>query len=72
MLTKREQRVIDAFIHCVEYGEFTEYYAVTLLEDDARYGWLTESAKEVFYEALRALRAAGEEPDNGPEITEEP
>lgn len=51
-MTKREDRVINAFINCVKSGEFSEYYAVTLIEDSARYGWLSESAKNVFYDAL--------------------
>ena len=51
-MTKREKRVIDAFITCVRTGEFTEEYAILLIEDSQRYGWLSDSAKEVFYEAL--------------------
>ena len=48
-LTKREQRVIKAFISCVEHGEYTMDYAILLIEDNQRYGWLSEEAKEVFY-----------------------
>lgn len=48
-MTKREQRVIRAFINCVKSGEYTLSYAILLLEDDERYGWLSEEAKEVFY-----------------------
>ena len=51
-LTKREQRVIRAFINCVVNGEYTLDYAVLLIEDQARYGWLSDAAKEVFYEAV--------------------
>lgn len=51
-LTKREQRVIKAFINCVKNGEYTLDYAVLLIEDQARYGWLSDAAKEVFYEAV--------------------
>lgn len=51
-MTKREQRVINAFIACVKSGEFTEEYAILLIEDTQRYGWLSEAAKEVFYNAL--------------------
>lgn len=51
-MTKREKRVIDAFITCVRTGEFTEEYAILLIEDAQRYGWLSDAAKEVFYEAL--------------------
>lgn len=51
-LTKREQRVIKAFINCVKNGEYTLDYAVLLIEDQARYGWLSDAAKEVFYAAV--------------------
>ena len=51
-LTKREQRVIRAFINCVRSGEYTLDYAILLIEDNARYGWLSEAAKDVFYEAV--------------------
>ena len=52
MMTKREHRVIQAFINCVAHGEFSADYAVTLIEDQQRYGWLTETAKEAFYAQL--------------------
>jgi len=51
-MTKREQRVINAFINCVMTGEYTLDYAILLLEDNQRYGWLSEEAKEVFYDAV--------------------
>ena len=48
-MTRREICVIHAFINCVRRGEFTLDYAITLIEDNQRYGWLSEEAKEVFY-----------------------
>lgn len=48
-MTKREERVINAFIECVKKGEFSLEYAITLIEDNNKYGYLTEEAKEVFY-----------------------
>ncbi len=48
-MNKREKRVINAFINCVKSGEYTLDYAITLIEDSERYGWLSEEAKEVFY-----------------------
>ena len=54
-LTKREQRVIKAFINCIKAGEYTEDYAITLIEDDARYGWMSNAAKETFYDELDKL-----------------
>lgn len=54
-LTKREQRVVKAFINCIKSGEFTDDYAITLIEDDARYGWMSNAAKEAFYDELDKL-----------------
>ena len=63
-MTKRETRVIHAFLNCVQSGEFTEDYAITLIEDSQRYGWLSVDAKENFYAALaqRAAQAAQNTP----------
>ena len=49
-MTKKEKRVIRAFINCVKDGDFTLDYATVLLEDAERYGWLSEEAKEEFYQ----------------------
>lgn len=48
-MTKREQRVINAFINCVKSGQYTFDYAVTLIENTEKYGYLTDEAKESFY-----------------------
>ncbi len=48
-MSKREKRVINAFINCVKSGEFTLDYATTLIEDGDKYGYLSEEAKEEFY-----------------------
>lgn len=61
-LTKREQRVIRAFINCVEHGEYTFDYACILIEDTSKYGWLSDEAKEVFYAHFEP-----EEPEEEPE-----
>lgn len=68
MLNRREKRVIQAFINCVRSGEYTLSYAIILLEDNARYGWLSEEAKDAFYEAVDP------EPEPEPEelVEEEP
>lgn len=65
-IKKRERRVIEAFINCVKTGEFTIEYAIVLLEDQSKYGWLSDEAKELFYEAI--------EPEEEPveETSEEP
>ena len=51
-MTKRETRVINAFLNCIKHGEYSEDYAITLIEDNQRYGWLSDTAKEYFYEQL--------------------
>lgn len=51
-MTRRESRVIKAFLNCIAHGEYTVDYAITLIEDNQRYGWLSENAKEYFYEEL--------------------
>lgn len=51
-MTKREKRVIEAFLNCIRHGEYTADYAITLIEDNQRYGWLSETAKGYFYEEL--------------------
>ena len=52
-LTKREQRASPAFTNCVRSGEFSEDYAVTLLEDDGRFGWMSEAGRDVLRGFLR-------------------
>lgn len=61
-MSKRETRVINAFINCVKHGEYTFDYACLLIEDNTRYGWLSDAAKEVFYAAFEEL----EEPEENP------
>ena len=51
-MSKKEQRVINAFINCVKSGEYSYDYAVTLINNTEAYGYLTEEAKEVFYKAF--------------------
>lgn len=62
-MSKREKRVINAFISCVEHGEYTFEYAVLLIEDTQRYGWLSEEAKEVFYSHFEPEEEEPEEPE---------
>lgn len=65
-MTKREQRVINAFLNCIAHGEYTEDYAIILIEDNQRYGWLSETAKDYFYEELDKLYPNPEdEEENG-------
>ncbi len=74
-MTARERRVVRAFEVCVERGEYTAEYAILLIEDRARFGWLSDGAKDAFYEWLDAweaslYRAEDEDEDHGAEIPE--
>lgn len=76
-LTKREQRVIKAFENCIMHGEITTDYAVMLIEDNARYGWMSNEAKEEIYEWISAYEEAKrieeeEEAKNQIPVEEEP
>ena len=51
-MNKREERVINAFINCVNKGEFIFDYAVVLIESNEKYGYLSNEAKETFYNAF--------------------
>ena len=53
----REERVLRAFMNCVERGEFSRDYALTLAEDDARYGWMGEDARAALRAALTEVLA---------------
>jgi len=66
MMTKRENRIINAFINCVKRNEYTFEYACILIEDTSKYGFLTEEAKEQFYTEFEV-----EEVEETEEITEE-
>ena len=61
-IKKRERRVIEAFINCVKTGEFTIEYAIVLLEDQSKYGWLSDAAKEYFYEQIEPTEETEETP----------
>lgn len=54
-MSKREIRVINAFINCVKNGEYTFDYACLLIEDNTKYGYLSEEAKETFYSAFEEI-----------------
>lgn len=62
----RAKRVINAFINCVKTGVYSEDYAITLIEDEGKYGYLSDSDKEMFYESLETEEEAEEAaPDDG-------
>lgn len=51
-MNKRAKRVINAFVNCVKNGVYAYEYAVTLIENNEKYGYLTESDKEEFYSSF--------------------
>ena len=60
-MNKRENRVINAFVNCVKTGEFSFNYAVTLIEDSTKYGYLSNEAKEVFYAECGEIELVAED-----------
>ena len=54
-MSKRETRVINAFINCVKNGEYSPDYACLLIEDNAKYGYLSNEAKEEFYSMFEEI-----------------
>lgn len=60
-MNKRESRVIQAFINCVRSGQYSFDYAVTLIENNEKYGYLTDEAKEIFYADFEAVEETTEE-----------
>ena len=63
-MTRREQRTINAFLNCIRKGEFTADYAIVLIEDTSKYGWMSDAAKDYFYEELDEMYP---EPETDPE-----
>jgi len=70
-MTSRETRTIKAFENCIMQGTYTADYAITLIEDDKRYGWLSVEAKDEFYAWLDAYEASLAEDEAVEEVVEE-
>ena len=66
-MKKREKRVIDAFVNCIEHGEFTVDYADVLIADQSKYGWLSEAALDYYDERTEKFRSYDSEIE-GPAI----
>ena len=60
-MNKREMRVIQAFINCVRSGQYSFDYAVTLIENNEKYGYLTDDVKEIFYAEFEATEEVAKE-----------
>ena len=59
----RSERVINAFINCVKAGQYTVDYAIVLIEDNQKYGYLTQEDKDVFYAEFGLLEEQNESVD---------
>jgi len=60
-MSKREKRLVTAFLNCIKYGEYSVSYAITLIEDQSKYGWLSDTAKDYFYAAIELEEEPTEE-----------
>ena len=49
-MTERERRVIEAFLKTVRDRNETKEYVIILMEDEQRFGWLSDTAKQYFYD----------------------
>lgn len=56
-MSKREKRVIDAFVNCIAHGEFSIDYADVLIADQSKYGWLSEAALEYYEQQTEQFRS---------------
>ena len=67
-MTKREKTVIAAFLNCIKSGEYSLDYAIILIEDSQRFGWLSETAKNAFYESVPDTDSEEEETANADDM----
>lgn len=54
-MTDREERVVNAMIEAVRNGDWTLRYVTLALEDDSRYGWMSDEAKQYFYDHVEGV-----------------
>ena len=55
-MTERETRVVNAFVDGYKSGEWLWNYIVIAIEDDQRYGWMSDEAKAELYSRIEKLR----------------
>jgi hypothetical protein len=55
-MSKREKRVIDAFVNCIAHGEFSIDYADVLIADHSKYGYLSDAALDYYEEQTERFR----------------
>lgn len=59
-MSKREKRVVDAFVNCIAHGEFSIDYADVLIADQSKYGWLSDAALDYYEEQTASFRPVEE------------
>ena len=59
-ISKREKRLVDAFVNCIAHGEFTIDYADVLIADQSKYGWLSEQALDYYERETEQFREVEE------------
>jgi len=52
-MTDREKRVVSAFIKAYKDRDWTYSYIVLALEDDERFGWMSDAAKKEIYDNIQ-------------------
>lgn len=62
-ISKREKRLVDAFVNCIAHGEFTIDYADVLIADQSKYGWLSEQALDYYERETEQFRSEEIEED---------
>lgn len=60
-ISKREKRLVDAFVNCIAHGEFTIDYADVLIADQSKYGWLSEQALDYYETQTEPFRETEQE-----------
>ena len=61
-MTSKEARIIKAFKSAVTSGQYEPWYATLLMMDTQRFGWISESVKEEFYDWLDEYEESHAEP----------
>lgn len=59
-MTEREQRVIDAFYKAYLEGDYLPRGIVLAVEDDKRFGWMSDAAKQELYRRIEAHETGGD------------
>ena len=54
-MTEREHMVVEAFLRAYRDGDWTYTYIVLALEDDERFGWMSDEAKQAVYKGIEDI-----------------